>query len=241
MHERNRASSAAVEGIPLGQPILVGHHSEKRHRAALKKARDNATKSNEERGKRDWWAYRAEAVKSNAERKFKPDVVLRRIKRLEAAKRKQERARKKGIDRTWAIQRWIWDLPKNERDYYTRFEDLSPERQAECEAYLLSCAENIETATTRWIEHLEGQITFWKGVYDSGEKVAADQNDWDIQKGGWVKGRWGWGQVERITRRDGKILSVSLDRKTMRDHWAPRIVKHPEIKDYSLEKPGREQ
>lgn len=27
----------AVAGIPLGQPILVGHHSEKRHRAALKR------------------------------------------------------------------------------------------------------------------------------------------------------------------------------------------------------------
>lgn len=30
----NRARSA-VDGIPFGQPILVGHHSEKRHRAAL--------------------------------------------------------------------------------------------------------------------------------------------------------------------------------------------------------------
>ena len=32
------ASSKATEGIPLGQPILVGHHSERRHRAALDKS-----------------------------------------------------------------------------------------------------------------------------------------------------------------------------------------------------------
>jgi hypothetical protein len=30
-------SNAAVAGIPMGQPILIGHHSEKRHRAALKR------------------------------------------------------------------------------------------------------------------------------------------------------------------------------------------------------------
>ena len=40
-----------VSGIPLGQPILVGHHSEGRHRAALKRA-DNAMRSSVENGKK---------------------------------------------------------------------------------------------------------------------------------------------------------------------------------------------
>lgn len=34
---RVNAAHAAVEGIPFGQPILVGHHSEGKHRAALKR------------------------------------------------------------------------------------------------------------------------------------------------------------------------------------------------------------
>lgn len=34
----HRKSRAAIEGIPFGQPILVGHHSEKRHRAAIDKS-----------------------------------------------------------------------------------------------------------------------------------------------------------------------------------------------------------
>lgn len=36
-HERARR---AVDGIPFGQPVLVGHHSERRHRAALDRQHD---------------------------------------------------------------------------------------------------------------------------------------------------------------------------------------------------------
>lgn len=36
-----QASTAATAGIPFGQPILVGHHSEKRHRAALERSANN--------------------------------------------------------------------------------------------------------------------------------------------------------------------------------------------------------
>lgn len=40
-----------VSGIPLGQPILVGHHSERRHRRAIEKA-DNAMRRSIDLGKR---------------------------------------------------------------------------------------------------------------------------------------------------------------------------------------------
>ncbi len=40
-----KASNAAVAGIPLGQPILVGHHSEGMHRAALKRCRNAMDRS----------------------------------------------------------------------------------------------------------------------------------------------------------------------------------------------------
>ncbi len=35
--QRFKRARAAVDGIPFGQPILVGHHSERRHRGALAK------------------------------------------------------------------------------------------------------------------------------------------------------------------------------------------------------------
>jgi hypothetical protein len=42
--------SEAATGIPFGQPILVGHHSEGRHRAAIKRA-ENAIRSSIKAGK----------------------------------------------------------------------------------------------------------------------------------------------------------------------------------------------
>lgn len=42
-------SIAATAGIPFGQPILVGHHSEKAHRAAIDRAWRAADRSVEER------------------------------------------------------------------------------------------------------------------------------------------------------------------------------------------------
>lgn len=39
------ASTAAVRGIPFGQPILIGHHSQRTHENALKKSWNNMKKS----------------------------------------------------------------------------------------------------------------------------------------------------------------------------------------------------
>ena len=52
--------SEEATGIPFGQPILVGHHSEGRHRAALKRA-DNAMRKSVEESKRTG-ALRAKAA-----------------------------------------------------------------------------------------------------------------------------------------------------------------------------------
>jgi hypothetical protein len=46
--QRFKTAHSIVESIPLGQPILVGHHSEKRHRAAIDRMAANMTKGCEE-------------------------------------------------------------------------------------------------------------------------------------------------------------------------------------------------
>lgn len=48
-HAEMRKSESYVANIPLGQPILVGHHSEKAHRAAIDRACRAADRSVEER------------------------------------------------------------------------------------------------------------------------------------------------------------------------------------------------
>jgi len=54
-----------ISMIPPGQPILVGHHSESRHRNHLERADNKMRKSFEESGKADYYAHKAEAAESN--------------------------------------------------------------------------------------------------------------------------------------------------------------------------------
>lgn len=64
-HAAYERSSSAVENIPFGQPILVGHHSEKRHRAALERS-DNAMRASvQESDKADYYRSKAEAAENN--------------------------------------------------------------------------------------------------------------------------------------------------------------------------------
>lgn len=62
-------SQTAVEGIELGQPILVGHHSEKRHRKALDKSWnamgksvEMSDKAAEYKGKAGYWERKSQDI-----------------------------------------------------------------------------------------------------------------------------------------------------------------------------------
>lgn len=62
-------SEDAVAGIPFGQPILVGHHSESHHRAALKrsdmamrKCVQESDKARSHEGKAEYWERKAEVI-----------------------------------------------------------------------------------------------------------------------------------------------------------------------------------
>jgi len=48
--------------IPMGQPILVGHHSEKGHRRYRGKIHDKFGKSFEKRDKAEYYADKAESI-----------------------------------------------------------------------------------------------------------------------------------------------------------------------------------
>ncbi len=54
-----------LSGIPFGQPVLVGHHSERCHRNALRRADNLMRKSCEERDKAKYYEDRADSAESN--------------------------------------------------------------------------------------------------------------------------------------------------------------------------------
>jgi uncharacterized protein DUF3560 len=102
-HDLNEAARAdeAATGIPFGQPILVGHHSERRHRAAIARIDRNMAAAVDNARKAESMSSRAESIRAAADQAIysdDPDAVERltgKIERLEA-----ERARIKAYNRT---------------------------------------------------------------------------------------------------------------------------------------------
>lgn len=92
-----------VSGIPFGQPILVGHHSEGRHRAAIKRA-DNAMRASIEADKRaKELRGKAAAVGSGGISSDDPDAIQKLQAQIDAAKESQEfmKAANKAIRAAW--------------------------------------------------------------------------------------------------------------------------------------------
>ena len=69
--------SESQSGIPFNQPILVGHHSESRHRAAIKRSHNAMRKSIEENKRADRLAAKAEAVGTGGISSDDPDAIAK--------------------------------------------------------------------------------------------------------------------------------------------------------------------
>jgi len=79
--ESNQAFNSADKlsnSIPLGQPILVGHHSEKRHRKDIGRIQKNMSKGIELNDKADYYIDKLQAAKNNtAISSNDPDAVIK--------------------------------------------------------------------------------------------------------------------------------------------------------------------
>lgn len=62
--EKITQSMKMLEGLPMGQPILVGHYSERSHRALINKSHNTMDKAMELEKKGNYYQDRAEASKS---------------------------------------------------------------------------------------------------------------------------------------------------------------------------------
>ena len=85
-----------MDGIPLGQPIISGHHSEAHARRDAKRIENGMRKAVNLWDTAQYWERRAKAALSHAKYKERPDVRARRIKTLEAEQRKVERTQDHG-------------------------------------------------------------------------------------------------------------------------------------------------
>jgi hypothetical protein len=93
------AARVIADGIPMGQPILVGHHSEKRHRRDIERIDNGMRKGIEEARIADRMRSRADAIEEQAEGAIysdDPDAVERLEERL--AELEAERTRIKAFN-----------------------------------------------------------------------------------------------------------------------------------------------
>lgn len=106
-NDANRARNAVSEiadGIPFGQPILVGHHSERRARKDAERIENGMRRAVQMWETSEYWKERAAGALRHAKYKELPAVRHRRIKKLEADKRKQERSKQEA--EMW-LKLWI--------------------------------------------------------------------------------------------------------------------------------------
>lgn len=90
---RFKKADSYVDGIPMGQPILVGHHSEKRHRKAIERCHANGFKGVEELKLAKHHESKADGLECQLDSCVfadDPDAIEALTAKIEAAERKQE-------------------------------------------------------------------------------------------------------------------------------------------------------
>ena len=99
-HSAHRAVAAIADNIPLGQPILVGHHSERHARREAERIENGMRRAVKMWETAGYWKSRAAGALQHAKYKERPDVRARRIKGLESDLRKQVKQIKQAEDFT---------------------------------------------------------------------------------------------------------------------------------------------
>lgn len=101
--QAHAAVERITDGIPLGQPILVGHHSEKHARKDAERIESGMRKAVQMWKTSEYWTARAAGALKHAKYKELPAVRYRRIKGIEADKRKEEKYKQAAED---ALKLW---------------------------------------------------------------------------------------------------------------------------------------
>lgn len=86
--QAHKVAGDIASGIPFGQPILVGHHSEKHARRDAKRIDDNMRKAVNNWDTAKYWKARAASAITHRRYLETPSVRARRIKKIESDRRR---------------------------------------------------------------------------------------------------------------------------------------------------------
>lgn len=249
--ERAQANvSRIADGIPFGQPILVGHHSERHARRDAERIESGMRRAIKAFETAEYWTRRAAAALAHAQYKERPDVRARRIKTIDADKRKQERyiadAEKElalwnhpGLTLEQAraianygrltVTRTNADGTPNTNGGWSAYDVLRPdgERYQACPAKTVQeCIDAANQAYPRMIAGCQRWIDHYNNRLAYERAMLDEQGGLVAEKavmlpGGQVKRRGEW----------FVILKVNPQSVTVSGHWC-RTISNDEIQDY---------
>lgn len=201
-HRARDHVAAIAGGIPLGQPILVGHHSEKRARKDAQRIENGMKKAVQLWHTSKYWTRRAAGAVAAAKYKELPAVRARRVKTIEADQRKAGRdlALCEKLLKAWATENlslkaamYLASFPGMSQSFsfplatYPRAPEAS---QSEGQMSLWSALDNkiitIEQASelarpglaglsdrsARWVAHCANRLAYERAMLDAAGFVA---------------------------------------------------------------------
>lgn len=226
--ERAHAGVEAIcEHIPLGQPILVGHHSERRARKDAERIDQGMRRAVSMWETSKYWTARAAGALRHAKHKERKDVRARRIKGLEADLRKMNRARQES--QGW-LTKWQAENLTMERatamagydhvsvrvegrayDTSSLYSELKDGRMdlaqaiAEAEAHHVA----IIRRAGRWANHIELRLSYERAMLAEAGGLVAER--FRLEVGGRVLVRGEWLTVLRVNKSGDTVVSVTTN------------------------------
>lgn len=235
--ERARAYvSSIADNIPLGQPILVGHHSERHARKDAERIENGMRRAVSMWETSKYWKSRAAGAVHAAKYKERPDVRARRIKGLEADKRKRERNKKdaetflkawsaEGITREKALRianydgiskRFpLCDYPRNPpasqyegmTSIWSAITDGVIDENKAREISIRIHERRIHYAD-RWLNHIKNRLAYERAMLNEAGGIEADKVK--PEKGGackcWASHAGGWSYIQKVNKVSVTVL-----------------------------------
>jgi hypothetical protein len=232
--ERAQARVEAItEHIPFGQPILVGHHSEKHARRDAHLIDNGTRKSVQMWETSKYWESRAAGAIRAAKYKERPDVRARRIKKLEADLRKQQsyKSHAETFIKLWSVEGLTMEqaskvanvdggyfLTPSERtdgkSWYVSLWEATQGRHEpqpkveEIAARAIESNQKSVILADRWIEHLTNRLAYERAMLVQDGGIASDQIR--PEKGGackcWASPRGGWSIIQKVNKVSVTVL-----------------------------------
>jgi len=255
--QAQKAVSAIADGIPFGQPIICGHHSQRHAERDAEKIRNGMRRAIDEMKATEYWRGRAHATLAHADYKVQPGVIARRIKRLEAERRKQVKEQKTSQtlltawdkiaddatrEQAMALANYdsvsfCFTLAKYPRDHDTYegamglWSALDREiiSTAQARALAMPLHERTVAWRDRWIEHLDNRLAYEKELLADQGGLAVDKKPLEI--GGAVKYMGCWLEITRLNKSGGVVVSASTVAHP-RYGWRREVRQVTDIKEF---------